>query len=454
MKRIFASLLLAGMSLPLILPTVVEAASLSDRLKGYVLLQVQSHGEAWYVYPVDGKRYYLRDGAAGYEIMRRFGLGISNTDLARLQAGNLALRQRLQGKIVLQVQAHGEAFYICPRDLSVRYVKDGAAAYTVMRTCNLGITNANLAMIPVGTLNVTVPSQPIPTEPLPMPVPTTPSTAANIGGCPVFPSDNPWNQDVSRLPLDPNSANYIRSIGLTDMLHPDFGSNPDYGIPYNVVPGTQTKVPITWTAYGDESDPGPYPIPANAKREVGGDRHVLVLDSGACKLYELYKAEKNSSGSGWSAESGAIFDLRSNALRPEGWTSADAAGLPILPGLIRYDEVTAGAVNHAIRFTASQTQDGWIHPATHPAGSGGSALPPMGLRVRMKANYDISQLTGHARIIAEAMKKYGMILADNGSDWYFGGATDSRWDDENLDQLKDIPGSAFEAVYTGEIRRR
>jgi hypothetical protein len=241
---------------------------------------------------------------------------------------------------------------------------------------------------------------------------------------------------------------------LNDHLHPDFGENPEYGIPYVVVPGTQPKVPITWTAYGDESDPGPYPIPANAPIEAGGDHHVLVVDSGSCKLYELYRAVKRNNGASWSADSGAVFDLRSNALRPEGWTSADAAGLPILPGLVRYDEVAGGVIKHAIRFTADSTQNGWIHPALHPAGSDNPSLPPMGLRVRLKANYDTSQFTGQARVIAVALKQYGMMLADNGSPWYFGGATDPRWNDDELNQLKDIPGSAFEAVQTGEIRTR
>ncbi len=437
-----------------LVPVLAQASTLNDRLRGYVLLQVQSHGEAWYVYPVDGRRYYLRDGEAAYTVMRRFGLGITNTDLVRLQNGDRTLRTRLQGKIVLQVQAHGEAFYVCPKDLSVRYLRDGAAAYTVMRTCSLGITNANLAQIPEGSLGNGGTPAPTPTpEPEPAPVPPVSSaTVPTIGGCQVFPADNPWNQDVSSLPVDARSASYIRAIGLTDHLHPDFGEDPDYGIPFNVVPGTQPKVPMTWTAYGDESDPGPYPIPANAKREAGGDHHVLVLDSGECKLYELYHAEKNSTG--WSADSGAVFDLRSNALRPDTWTSADAAGLPILPGLIRYDEVAAGAINHAIRFTADQTQDGWIHPATHPAGSDDPSLPPMGLRVRLKADYDISQFTGQARVIAVALKKYGMILADNGTSWYFGGATDSRWNDDELNQLKVIPGSAFEAVHTGTVQHR
>lgn len=444
--------------------TPIQASTLAERLQGYVLLQTELHGEAWYVYPVDQSRYYMRDGAAAYQIMRQFGLGITNANLTRLQTWDRALRTRFKGRILLQVEAHGEAYYICPKDLSVRYLRDGAAAYQVMRTCSLGISNANLEQIPAGFSSYLPPLYfppsptftPIPTPvPPPISTPLTPTSASSvptIAGCQIFPADNPWNQDVSHLPVHPNSAAYIRSIGANEYLHADFGENPDYGIPFNVVPSTQTKVPITWTAYGDESDAGPYPIPPNAKQEPAGDAHVLVLDSGACKLYELYHARKTDNG--WSADSGAIFDLRSNALRPDTWTSADAAGLPILPGLVRYEEVAAGAVNHAIRFTADDAQDGWIYPATHPVGSDNPSLPPMGLRVRMKADYNISHLTGQARVIAMAMKKYGMILADNGSPWFFTGATDSRWNDEELNQLKDIPGSAFEAVYTGEIHKR
>lgn len=273
-----------------------------------------------------------------------------------------------------------------------------------------------------------------------------------IGKCPVFPTDNPWNTDISSYPLDPNSASYIASIGESGHLHPDFGGNGEYGIPYVVVNGDQPKVPLLEIEYEDESDPGPYPIPDNAPIEGGSDAHVLVVDQENCKLYELFAAEKVSGG--WNAGSAAIFDLLSNDLRPDGWTSADAAGLPIFPGLVRYDEVAAGAVSHAIRFTVSKTQRGYITPATHFASnSTDSHLPPMGLRVRMKADYDISGLHGQARVIAAAMKKYGMILADNGSNWYFTGAADTRWDDEDLNQLKSVPGSAFEAVYTGEIQK-
>ncbi|MEZ4668109.1 MAG: hypothetical protein R3E39_09345 [Anaerolineae bacterium] len=273
-----------------------------------------------------------------------------------------------------------------------------------------------------------------------------------LGNCPVFPADNAWNADVSAYPIHPNSAAYIASINSTNnkFLHADFGENPDYGIPYVVVDGSQPKVPITFTAYGDESDPGPYPIPPNAPVEGGSDRHVLVADGQNCMLYELFVAEYN--GTGWNADSGAAFNLLSNALRPLGWTSADAAGLPILPGLVRYDEVAAGSINHALRFTVSQSQRAFILPATHFASSSTSAnLPPMGLRLRLKASYDISGFSGQSRVILEALKKYGMIVADNGSSWFISGGTDSRWNDDDLNQLKTVPGNMFEAVYTGDL---
>ena len=279
-----------------------------------------------------------------------------------------------------------------------------------------------------------------------------------LAGCPMFPADNPWNQDISSLQVHPNSADYIARINSTGnkYLHADFGSFLGYGIPYTVVPGTQPLVPITFDEYGDESDPGPYPIPPDAPIEGGtdstGDRHVLVLNSGECKLYELYHARQDQSGPGWTAGSGAVFTMTSNVLRPEGWTSADAAGLPILPGLVRYDEVAAGAINHAVRFTVWRTQRAYIHPATHFASSSTDPyLPPMGLRLRLKASYDIARFTGQARVILNALKKYGMLVADNGSSWFISGASDSRWNDDDLNQLKTVPGSAFEAVYTEDI---
>jgi hypothetical protein len=276
-------------------------------------------------------------------------------------------------------------------------------------------------------------------------------------GCPLFPASNPWRENVSKLPLNPLSSAYISAIGANINLHPDFGSNLGYGIPYVVVAATQPKVPIHFTAYGSQSDKGPYPVPAGAPVEGGasstGDRHVLVVQSGACKLYELYSAYPNADGS-WNAGSGAVFNLRSNRLRPNGWTSADAAGLPIFAGLIRYDEIQRGHINHAIRFTVPRTQAGFIHPATHFASSSTDpSLPPMGLRLRLKASFDITRFPRVARIILQAMKTYGLILADNGSPWYFQGATDPRWNDNALDTLKSVPGGAFEVVETGPILR-
>jgi len=279
----------------------------------------------------------------------------------------------------------------------------------------------------------------------------------STGGCEVFPPDNAWHENISKLAVSPLSNAYIASIGAGLDLHPDFGSNLTYGIPYAVVGADQPKVPIHFTAYGAQSDKGPYPIPAGAPVEGGanstGDRHVIVVQSGSCKLYELYSAYPDADGS-WKAASGAVFNLRSNRLRPDGWTSADAAGLPIFAGLIRYAEIQRGYINHAIRFTAPSTQAGFIHPATHFASSSTNPdLPPMGLRLRLKASFDITRFPRVARIILQAMKTYGLILADNGSPWYFQGATDPRWNDNALDTLKSVPDSAFEVVSTGPIRR-
>jgi hypothetical protein len=273
--------------------------------------------------------------------------------------------------------------------------------------------------------------------------------------CPIFPASNPLNQEIAHAPVDPNSAAYIASIGLTSHLHPDFGTNPSYGIPYTVVGRHQPKVPVKFTEYGEESNPGPYPIPANAPVEgagEAGDRHVLVLQEGSCKLYELYNAQRDASTGGWEAGSGAVFDLRSNALRPNGWTSADAAGLPIFPLLVRYPEVHAGQIDHALRVTVQRTQAGFIHPATHFASSSSDpALPPMGLRLRLKASYSLAGFNGESLVILRALKRYGLIVADNGSSWYITGAPDPRWDDENLEEIKQVPGSAFEAVDSGPI---
>jgi len=265
--------------------------------------------------------------------------------------------------------------------------------------------------------------------------------------CSIFPASNVWNRRVDRLPVAANSATLVRAIGSVARLHPDFGSYPGYGIPYNVATAATPRVPVAFD-YADESDRGPYPIPANPKVEAGSDRHILVVDADACQLWELWNARPDGHG-GWLAGSGATWDLASNALRPAGWTSADAAGLPILPGLVRYDEVAAGAVTHAIRFTAPVTRRAYLYPARHfAADSRSSSLPPMGLRVRLKASYNVASLPPQARVIAVAMQRYGMILADNGSSWFFQGASDARWDDNQLNALKRIPGSAFEVVST------
>jgi hypothetical protein len=274
--------------------------------------------------------------------------------------------------------------------------------------------------------------------------------------CPILPAGNPLNREIARAPLDPRSPEYIASIGAALHLHADFGTNPASGIPYSVVGPHQPEVPIDFTAYGSESDPGPYPIPPNAPVEgagEAGDRHVLVLQEGVCKLYELYDARR--AGRGWQADSGAVFNLRSNALRPEEWTSADAAGLPIFPLLVRYDEVHAGRIDHALRVTVPRTQAGYIHPATHFASdSSDPALPPMGLRLRLSPRFDLAPYRGQALVILRALKRYGLIVADNGSSWYITGAPDPRWNDADLHQLKTVPGSAFEAVRSGSIRRR
>jgi hypothetical protein len=274
---------------------------------------------------------------------------------------------------------------------------------------------------------------------------------ARIAGCPLFPPNNPWRRDISHAPVSRHSADWVRSVGRRLHLHPDFGSNPSYGFPYSVVPKDQKRVRVRFTAYGDESDRGPYPIPRRARIEAGSDRHVLVA-SRNCHLYELFAAHRARHG--WRAASGAIFDLRSNTLRPNGWTSADAAGLPILPGLVRPDEIRAGHIDHALRCTVEQTQRGYIHPATHQAGSTSSrAVPPMGARFRLKASYPIARFHGAARIILVCLKKYGMFVADNGGDWFISGASWRGWNDSILNELKRVPGSAFQVVATGRIRR-
>ncbi|MFI5232851.1 MAG: hypothetical protein ACHQSE_10115 [Gemmatimonadales bacterium] len=272
-------------------------------------------------------------------------------------------------------------------------------------------------------------------------------------GVSVFPADNWWNTDISAQPVDSASATLIAACGVRN-LHPDFGS--DFGIPYVAVGAGETARPVTFD-YAGESDPGPYPIPTDAPIEGGaassGDRHVIVVDTANAKLYEMYDAHPVNGGASWHAGSGAVFDLTSDALRPAGWTSADAAGLPIFPGLVRYDEaVLRGSITHALRFTCPSTQAGFITPARHFASSNQSAsLPPMGMRVRLQASFDVSSFPEEVQVILRAMKSYGMILADNGSGWYVSGAPDSRWSDTNLDALKSVPSSAFEVVRMGPI---
>jgi hypothetical protein len=283
---------------------------------------------------------------------------------------------------------------------------------------------------------------------------------ASLHGKQVFPPDNPWNKDISNDPVDPNSDNLIASIGLNTTLHPDFGTvfnGAPNGIPYIVVAGSQPTVRINFVQWGSESDPGPYPVPANAPIEGGpssnGDRHVIVIDRDNWKLYELGRGFPLNGGASWNADCGAVFDLNSNALRPAGWTSADAAGLPIFPGLVRYDEVIElGEIRHAIRFTAQVTRRAYVHPARHWASSDTSPnRPPMGMRVRLKASFDITGFSPRIQVILRGMKRYGLILADNGSNWFISGAPDPRWDDNELRQLKTIRGSNFEVVQMGTI---
>jgi len=282
------------------------------------------------------------------------------------------------------------------------------------------------------------------------------SAAPNItrfktrSGCPLpFPASNVWNRRVDTLPVRTDSATLIATMGVSKYVHPDFGTFAGYGIPYNLVSSSTPRSTVSFQWPG-ESDLVGYPIPATPKIEgngAGGDRHILMLDTRACRLWELFAAAKVNGS--WTAGSGATWDLLSNALRPDGWTSADAAGLPIYPGLARYDEVAAGVISHALRFTVPSTRDAHIYPARHDAGDGPSAsLPPMGLRLRLKASVDISGYGPQSRVILAALKRYGMILADNGSAYYVSGAPDPRWDDDDLHDLHGITGSMFEVVNT------
>jgi hypothetical protein len=285
----------------------------------------------------------------------------------------------------------------------------------------------------------------------------------SLHGALPFPASNAWNTDISEAPVDANSDALIASIGLTRGLHPDFGAGlyngAPIGIPYVVVSGSQPKVAITFTDYGDESDPGPYPVPANAPIEgrmadgsaFGGDRHVLVIDRDANRLYEMGNAYPQVNGS-WRASGGAVFHLDSDTVRPggqPGWTSADAAGLPIFPGLVRYDEATTGVIRHALRFTVNSSRRAYVPPATHWASGNTSAnLPPMGMRVRLKASFVIpASFSTESKAILQSMKTYGMLVADNGSNWFVSGAPDERWNnDKLLSELGSVKGASFEVV--------
>lgn len=284
-------------------------------------------------------------------------------------------------------------------------------------------------------------------SPVYLPIIASGSDSPTLGGCPLFPADNFWNTPIDQLPLDANSEAWINSIGRNAGFHMDFGSGSwdggPIGIPYNLVSGaTVTKYSFNFY-YPDESDPGPYPLPASPLMEYGSDHHILTIDTDNCTLYEIYDA--SFTGGQWDAGSGAIWNLTDNLLRPDGWTSADAAGLPILPGLARYDEIAAGEIRHALRFTAAQTA-GYLWPARHQTSAPQSGIPPMGARFRLKAGFNISGFAPEMQVILRAMKIYGIILADNGSDWYVSGAPDEHWNNDMLHTLDALTGNDFEAV--------
>lgn len=333
-------------------------------------------------------------------------------------------------------------------------------AALIVAASRAGRGNATLS---VAAANVSQAQGPPSTRPrtvgsLPQQVPGL-GPGASLHGRRPFPLDNPWNQDISNSPVDPNSANLIASIGVDAVLHPDFGTvwnGAPNGIPYIVVTGTQPQVPVSFRSYGGESDPGPYPVPRNAPVEGGpnstGDRHVLVIDRDRWKLYEMFSAAPVNNGASWIAGSGAVFDLNSNAPRPAGWTSADAAGLPVFPGLVRYDEVfEQREIKHALRFTVPRSRRAYVFPARHFAsGDPNPNLPPMGMRVRLKASFDISKYSPANQVILLALKKYGMFVADNGPGWFLSGAPDPRWSNDDLGMLKTIKGSDFEVVRMGK----
>jgi len=302
------------------------------------------------------------------------------------------------------------------------------------RRLTTGVLVAVLALVASGCVFVAIPG-----------VPTS---------CTITPANSFWRSNVSALPVHPSSTTWINSAGATRTLKADFGSGlwngGTIGIPYNVVPGTQAKTTISSWWYGSQSDRVGYPIPANPNIESGGDRHILMVDKDNCRLYELYAAERTPTG--WNAGSGATWDMRSNAMRPDTWTSADAAGLPILPGLVRYEEVEANDVRHAIRMTVPVTANTYLWPASHQAGSGGSSNLPMGAWIRLRADFDENLVDPQARPIVRALKTYGGVIADNGSAWYMSGVPDERWDNDQLRALGAIQGSDFDVVNTTSLK--